>query len=70
MVSGAIRTDLILSAEIMAIALSEVTDQIWWQQALILALIGIIITAQAFTKRSSLSNHRPPQRAMFTISSS
>ena len=48
MVSGAIRTDLILSAEIMAIALSEVTDQIWWQQALILALIGIIITAVVY----------------------
>jgi len=44
MVSGAIRTDLILSAEIMAIALSEVTDQIWWQQGIILALIGIVIT--------------------------
>ena len=44
MVSSAIRTDLILSAEIMAIALSEVTDVVWWQQALILALIGIVIT--------------------------
>ena len=44
MVSGAIRTDLILSAEIMAIALSEVTEEVWWQQAIILALIGIVIT--------------------------
>ncbi|MEO0500687.1 MAG: DUF808 domain-containing protein [Pseudomonadota bacterium] len=48
MVSGAIRTDLILSAEIMAIALSEVTDEVWWQQALILALIAIVITAVVY----------------------
>ena len=48
MVSGAIRTDLILSAEIMAIALSEVTDQVWWQQALVLALIGIVITVAVY----------------------
>ncbi|MBZ6379678.1 ABC transporter [Pacificimonas flava] len=45
MVSGAIRTDLILSAEIMAISLSEVTDSPWWQQILILGLIAIVITA-------------------------
>jgi len=44
MVAGAIRTDFILSAEIMAISLSEVTDQVWWQQAIILALIGVVIT--------------------------
>lgn len=48
MVSGAIRTDLILSAEIMAIALSEVTDVVWWQQALILALIGVVITVVVY----------------------
>jgi predicted DNA repair protein MutK len=44
MVSSAIRTDLILSAEIMAIALAEVADSVWWQQALVLALIGLVIT--------------------------
>lgn len=44
MVKGAIRTDLILSAEIMAIALAEVADAVWWQQGLILALIGLVIT--------------------------
>ncbi len=44
MVKGAIRTDLILSAEIMAIALAEVAQEVWWQQALILALIGFVIT--------------------------
>ena len=48
MVSGAIRTDLILSAEIMAIALSEVADEIWWQQALVLALIGFVITVAVY----------------------
>ncbi|HEY9092795.1 DUF808 domain-containing protein [Parasphingorhabdus sp.] len=48
MVSGAIRTDLILSAEIMAIALSEVTGEVWWQQAIILALIGILITVAVY----------------------
>ncbi|MGB5723725.1 MAG: DUF808 domain-containing protein [Parasphingorhabdus sp.] len=48
MVAGAIRTDLILSAEIMAIALSELTDQIWWQQGLILALIGVLITVAVY----------------------
>tara|TARA_R110000772_G_scaffold37859_10_gene89693 strand:+ start:5827 stop:6771 length:945 start_codon:yes stop_codon:yes gene_type:complete len=48
MVSGAIRTDLILSAEIMAIALSEIADQNWWQQAVILALIGFVITAAVY----------------------
>ncbi|MEJ6594943.1 DUF808 domain-containing protein [Parasphingorhabdus sp.] len=48
MVSGAIRTDLILSGEIMAIALSELTDQAWWQQAVILALIGIVITIAVY----------------------
>lgn len=48
MVSGAIRTDFILSAEIMAIALSEVADEIWWQQGIILALIGIVITVAVY----------------------
>lgn len=48
MVSGAIRTDLILSAEIMTIALSEVADEVWWEQALVLAVIGIVITAVVY----------------------
>ncbi|MFK7842387.1 MAG: DUF808 family protein, partial [Sphingorhabdus sp.] len=48
MVSGAIRTDLILSAEIMAIALSEITDEVWWQQGIILAVIGIVITVGGY----------------------
>lgn len=48
MVDGAIRTDLILSAEIMAIALAEVADQIWWQQTIILALIAVVITVGVY----------------------
>lgn len=43
-VAGAVRTDLILSAEIMAIALAEVADQGMVQQAAILAVVGIAIT--------------------------
>lgn len=47
-VSGAIRTDLILSAEIMAIALAEVSDQGLVNQGLILALVGIVITVAVY----------------------
>lgn len=43
-VSGAIRTDLILSAEIMAISLAEVADQPLAIQAAALALTGLLIT--------------------------
>jgi predicted DNA repair protein MutK len=43
-VSGAIRTDFILSAEIMVIALSEVAEKPIWEQAVVLALVGIAIT--------------------------
>jgi predicted DNA repair protein MutK len=43
-VAGAIRTDLILSAEIMAIALSDVSDKSLPIQAAALALVGVVIT--------------------------
>lgn len=43
-VSGAVRTDLILSAEIMAIALAEVASEPLVSRALILALVGVVIT--------------------------
>lgn len=43
-VSGAVRTDLILSAEIMAIALAEVVGEPLVSRALILALVGVVIT--------------------------
>jgi predicted DNA repair protein MutK len=43
-VSSAIRTDFILSAEIMVIALSDVASEPIWEQAVVLALVGIAIT--------------------------
>lgn len=43
-VSGAVRTDLILSAEIMAITLSEVAAETLITRGLVLALVGFVIT--------------------------
>jgi predicted DNA repair protein MutK len=43
-IGGAIRTDFILSAEIMAIALADVADKPLVTQALVLAVVGIAIT--------------------------
>ncbi|QZD95241.1 DUF808 domain-containing protein [Qipengyuania gelatinilytica] len=43
-VSGAIRTDLILSAEIMAITLSEVADESFIVRAGVLAIVGLAVT--------------------------
>jgi predicted DNA repair protein MutK len=48
MVSGAIRTDFILSAEIMVIALNEVTDQGFWARAVILLIVAVAITALVY----------------------
>ena len=42
--SGAIRTDLILSAEIMAITLNEVAAETLVTRAIVLAIVGILIT--------------------------
>jgi len=47
-VSGAIRTDLILSAEIMAIALADVADSPILTQGIVLALVGLGITAGVY----------------------
>lgn len=47
-IGGAIRTDLILSAEIMAIALSEVADETLVTRAAVLAVVGIAITAVVY----------------------
>ena len=44
MVSGAIRTDFILSAEIMVIALNEVDDEPFVSRAVILVVVAIAIT--------------------------
>lgn len=43
-VAGAIRTDLILSAEIMAITLASVADSPFWTRVFVLAAVGIAIT--------------------------
>jgi uncharacterized protein len=47
-VAGAIRTDLILSAEIMAITLAAVSVGGFWMQAAVLVLIGFAITAGVY----------------------
>jgi len=47
-VSGAIRTDFILSGEIMAIALGTVATEPLWEQALILVVVAILITAGVY----------------------
>jgi predicted DNA repair protein MutK len=47
-VSGAIRTDLILSAEIVAISLSGVTEQPLALQAAALAIVSLLITAGVY----------------------
>lgn len=47
-VSGAVRTDFILSAEIMAIALAEVATEGLVNRALILAVVGIVITIAVY----------------------
>lgn len=48
MVRGAVRTDFILSAEIMAIALNEVSDRSIWMQAGSLAFVAIAITLAVY----------------------
>ena len=48
MVSGAIRTDFILSAEIMVIALNEVADEPLASRAAILAVVAVVITALVY----------------------
>ncbi|MGC4252591.1 MAG: DUF808 domain-containing protein [Sphingobium sp.] len=47
-VSGAIRTDFILSGEIMAIALGTVATEPLWEQAVILVVVAILITAGVY----------------------
>lgn len=48
MVSGAIRTDFILSAEIMAISLAEVATEPLVRRAIILVIVAIAITALVY----------------------
>ena len=48
LVRAAIRTDFILSAEIMVIALNEVTEQPLVSRAIILILVGLVITVGVY----------------------
>jgi predicted DNA repair protein MutK len=48
LVGGAIRTDFILSAEIMVISLNEVTDEPFVARALILVVVALAITAVVY----------------------
>lgn len=47
-VSGAVRTDFILSAEIMVISLNEVTDEAFASRAAILVVVAIAITVLVY----------------------
>ncbi|MFN5086494.1 MAG: DUF808 domain-containing protein [Novosphingobium sp.] len=47
-ISGAVRTDFILSAEIMAISLAEVASEPLVSRGIILALVGIVITVAVY----------------------
>lgn len=47
-ISGAVRTDFILSAEIMAIALAEVAGEPLLSRALILGLVAVVITVLVY----------------------
>ena len=48
MVAGAVRTDLILSAEIMVIALDEVADESFWARLAILVVVAFVITIAVY----------------------
>ena len=47
-VAGAIKTDFILSAEIMTIALATIESPSFWLQAITLAVVGIFITVAVY----------------------
>lgn len=48
LVAGAVRTDLILSAEIMVISLDTVTDETFWIRGITLVVVAFIITAMVY----------------------
>lgn len=48
MVSGAIRTDLILSAEIMVLSLSNVSHYGFWTRLVVLIMVGIFLTVLVY----------------------
>ena len=47
-VAGAIKTDFILSAEIMAITLSAIPEADFWMQAVVLAIVGAGVTVAVY----------------------
>lgn len=47
-VASAVRTDFILSAEIMVLALSSIPDQGFWSRAAVLAVVALIITVAVY----------------------
>lgn len=47
-VAGAIKTDFILSAEIMTIALAAIPDSTLWMEAVTLAVVGTLITLAVY----------------------
>src|SRR3954452_18095300 len=47
-VASAVKTDFILSAEIMAITLAAVADASFWMKAIVLAVVGIAITIAVY----------------------
>jgi predicted DNA repair protein MutK len=47
-VAGAIKTDFILSAEIMTIALAAIPDSGFWMDAVTLAIVGTLITVAVY----------------------
>ncbi|MGY1824819.1 MULTISPECIES: DUF808 domain-containing protein [unclassified Blastococcus] len=47
-VSGAVRTDFILSAEIMVISLNEVAAEAFWSRAIILVVVAVGITVLVY----------------------
>lgn len=71
-VAGAIRTDLILSAEIMAIALADVSERPLWERGVVLAIVGIAITIGVYgvvaliVKMDDIGLHLAQRRLSFT----
>ncbi|WP_127502810.1 DUF808 domain-containing protein [Actinoplanes solisilvae] len=48
LIAGAVRTDLILSAEIMVITLNEVIDEPFWSRLAILAVVALVMTVAVY----------------------
>ena len=47
-IAGAVRTDLILSAEIMAITLNELDLPTWWERGIALAIVAVVVTVAVY----------------------